>query len=96
MFSVADQGLLLSCIQYPTVAGATINCANCIRAHNFKLTKALHRRGKRGCWGCWNTPNYITGGAEHPQLKAVLCNSRHMNFQKPVNHDRNTLIEQSP
>ena len=34
-------------------------------------------------------------GAEHPQLKAVLHNSRHVYFLKLVNHDRNTLIEQS-
>ena len=31
-----------------------------------------------------STPNYFTGGAEHPKLKAVLCNSRHVNFQKLV------------
>ena len=46
--------------------------------------------------GVLSTPNYFTGGAEHPQLKTVLCNSCHVNFQKLVNHDRNTLIEQSP
>ena len=29
------------------------------------------------------------GGAEHPQRKAVFNNSRHVNFQVLVNHDRN-------
>ena len=42
------------------------------------------------------TPQLYYWGAEHPQLKAVLCNSCHLNFQKLVNHNRNTLIEQSP
>ena len=42
---------------------------------------------------------YIGGGrgsAGAPPFKAVLCNSHHINFQKLVNHDRDTLIEQSP
>ena len=50
--------------------------------------------GGRG--GAGATPTILLGDAEHPQFKAVLCSSRHVNFQKLINHDRDTLIEQSP